>query len=1385
MRGSQIRRRSIPWDRMESDISLDDISGLGGLDERIAQAAQAALADLDAKITQASQLIFGDASHYADQLFTEAQAALEEALAQANAAVDKARADALTATELARLRAEALFDEAQAGVIANTRAAQDAFALADAAMTDVFTTIMNSGIGLKEALQAAALAQAGVTRTSRDIETETKSLHSVQTVIKAQLLDNWAAFTSFQAAQATENEAIAVQLDALTATTGGNTANITSLQAVVTTNTSAIATLSTRVDVINTANGDIAGLSDTLIAQAAELYSLASRTTTLEASYADQDASIETLQVATTNATQAVAAIQTTLSAHSTAISDLTDAQVDQNATITSLQSTVASAEKASSVKSDTVRAETIALSDASAVNDFVATLQSGGAFKAAMVSAATALAGVSETRSALTSVGKALASFSSVVYAQVGSNYSAWQQQVAAQATLNDATAAVLETLTSSVAGNSANIETLQTTYASLSGSVSTLSTSITSVTTNVATHTSAIAALQTFQVAQTSANAAEAARLDTLTSSVNNNIADIETIQTTQATQAGSISALQTTASSHTTSISTLNGVQTAQGAQITSLQSSMTNSDRATSVKADSLTASTVADADAAAVAAFAEAARGEAAYKAARISAATALSGVYETKLAVTSLGEALSSLSTTIYAQVGANYSEWRQQVAVQATLNAATAATLDTLTSTVNGHTAAISAESVTRADADIALASRIDTVTASANRSKTFLQSSTPSGALTGDIWIDTGNNNSIKRYDGSAWVAVDNTQIAAALAAVSAESTARVNGDNALSNTLTSVSAISNNASANGCYRLVAKVSPTDGATAEFDVQVSTTNGGTYTSAGMSIQIFSNGVRRVKVKADQFIVSDNAGTSLAPFTIASNQVIANALKVPTTNVTGDLPVTQVSGLGDLATLDSVTASSVTGLGAFATLSGKLNSANLATYMDTAAIDSAYINNVNVSKLVAGTMTAGAINIGSTYFQLDASSQKLTVKDTNGIVRVELGALTGGGYGITVKDSSGATILSSGSQISYTQLTNKPTIPAAQVQITEANASTWLAAQAITGTYIKDAAITDAKIYSLSASKLTAGTITAATINITNSDGSQGFYVAPGMTAGVMYNPNFYTASFFNINKLTNDPLSYAVYASGSTQAPVIFAMNNSKLGNAFRGWASSNNGNIGGVVGAIVGYDFYADGSGTNYGPFTGAHDALIALDDLDGLEAGDILVDVACLKHGNISNTLFRVQRSSTANQRGVVGVLAVNSGLAGDFDPPAVFERIEIESPVTREKDENCIDLPVPKTPSPTLTAAAQAEWDELKYIYNRVLMNALGEGQINVCGEGGDLARGDLIVASSTPGKGMRQEDDLVRSYTVAKARESVTFTSPDEVKQIACIYLCG
>lgn len=51
---------------------------------------------------------------------------------------------------------------------------------------------------------------------------------------------------------------------------------------------------------------------------------------------------------------------------------------------------------------------------------------------------------------------------------------------------------------------------------------------------------------------------------------------------------------------------------------------------------------------------------------------------------------------------------------------------------------------------------------------------------------------------------------------------------------------------------------------------------------------------------------------------------------------------------------------------------------------------------------------------------------------------------------------------------------------------------------------------------------------------------------------------------------------------------------------------------------------------------------------------------------------------------------------------------------------------------------------------------------RVIVNSVGEGGIWVCNANGNIHNGDLITCSSVPGYGMKQNDDIIRSFTVAK-----------------------
>jgi len=180
--------------------------------------------------------------------------------------------------------------------------------------------------------------------------------------------------------------------------------------------------------------------------------------------------------------------------------------------------------------------------------------------------------------------------------------------------------------------------------------------------------------------------------------------------------------------------------------------------------------------------------------------------------------------------------------------------------------------------------------------------------------------------------------------------------------------------------------------------------------------------------------------------------------------------------------------------------------------------------------------------------------------------------------------------------------------------------------------------------------------------------------------------------------------------------------------------------------------VTSANGGYAGYA-AVGT-WSPFTGSHDGLIVIGT--DVDSGDIMIDSEIVVT-KVSDSLTIVTKSATPNQLGAIGAFVSQRPLLAGV-PAALMDNGVIVDP---------------------------AYIDTLAETYNNTVINGVGEGAVNCCGEGGDIAIGDLIVTSSTAGKGMKQADDIVRSYSVARAREAVTFSSPTEVKLVACIYLCG
>ncbi len=58
---------------------------------------------------------------------------------------------------------------------------------------------------------------------------------------------------------------------------------------------------------------------------------------------------------------------------------------------------------------------------------------------------------------------------------------------------------------------------------------------------------------------------------------------------------------------------------------------------------------------------------------------------------------------------------------------------------------------------------------------------------------------------------------------------------------------------------------------------------------------------------------------------------------------------------------------------------------------------------------------------------------------------------------------------------------------------------------------------------------------------------------------------------------------------------------------------------------------------------------------------------------------------------------------------------------------------------------------------------------QVRINSIGEGAIWVCDVSGNLENGDYITTCEIPGLGMKQNDDLLHNYTVAKITQDCDF----------------
>jgi hypothetical protein len=59
--------------------------------------------------------------------------------------------------------------------------------------------------------------------------------------------------------------------------------------------------------------------------------------------------------------------------------------------------------------------------------------------------------------------------------------------------------------------------------------------------------------------------------------------------------------------------------------------------------------------------------------------------------------------------------------------------------------------------------------------------------------------------------------------------------------------------------------------------------------------------------------------------------------------------------------------------------------------------------------------------------------------------------------------------------------------------------------------------------------------------------------------------------------------------------------------------------------------------------------------------------------------------------------------------------------------------------------------------------------DRVIINSVGEGAMWITNINGNIENGDYITSSEIPGYGMKQDDDLLHNYTVAKITMDCNF----------------
>lgn len=607
-----------------------------------------------------------------------------------------------------------------------------------------------------------------------------------------------------------------------------------------------------------------------------------------------------------------------------------------------------------------------------------------------------------------------------------------------------------------------------------------------------------------------------------------------------------------------------------------------------------------------------------------------------------------------------------------------------------------------------------------------------TYRQSTAPSSPKAGDIWIDT-TNNKVKRYSGSSWQA----------ATIEAESVVAgwIYAGDIVATQITTGVLNANRINLNGTFLSVNGSGELEITNDAIDVTQLANDVVTDIQTGVndSAQALTDAAA-AQGDATQAI----SDASDAQATADSKNECFFQYSAPTANAVGDIWFDTSGGAG----------------------AHKVRRWSGSSWVEvTLEVEGVVSDWVYTGTLTAAQVNAVAINAGS----ITAGVLSATVLNLNGTM------FTANGDSLEIADDA----------IDTAQIANDA-IENAQIA-TDAVTGDSILANSVDTVHIAADAITATEIdvSQISAISADLGTITGGSLDIGSA--SQGLEVnVSGKENAVYANQNhlhnyaLYAENHFDNNSFASGAMyiqSHNGYTLQIIQTDDVTNNVAASIQNSASGGGNVELGcaNLTGGYGVEVISGGYYDTSGDGYAPFTGKHEAYLRAALEAQIEPGDIVCDRIVVARKGVSDAITVVRPCTKVADKTAVGVYA--STRPDTVIPAALVERDNMDGKAGNDFTEEEVD----RLRQPTDRTMLNNRRANAKLIY----MNSLGEGLINVCGRNGDFEAGDLVVTSDLRGKGQKQDDDLIRNYTVAKVREPVTFDHPDEVKTVACIYMCG